>query len=258
MVDLKLVDYIKRHIQRGYKKEEITQILIKNKWDKKDISEAFKYLSTKKVQPNVSSQPMQLQPKKQQPNKQQYLLTLKNFISGARAKGIKDDQIKNALLTKKWPTDLVNEAFSSLQMVGRGAKPVTKPLSDKPRQPFNAKLLVWYLIAFVVAGIIIAGTIFVYYYVVGLSQYTIVVDGEEQYGKCLELDCSDMKDEAFNYAAESLTLMLIIGGIASLLIVTLYAFLPFRNAILWIVNILYFLFLIFIGIRWIMFNQSIS
>ncbi len=260
MVDLRLVDYIKRHVDRGYSKEEITDILKKNKWTKSEISEAYKYYDSKRndLQKTVSK-PAQLAEDSTSPTRRQQLATLKQFIARSRTRGINDQQIKTALKAKKWPDDLLEEAFSILPSVEMPAqKPQPKPQAVKqPREPFNFKLLIWYIIAFIVATAIISGTVFVYYYVVGLSNYTVSVNGEEQHGKCLELDCSDMKESAFDYATNNLVLMLIIGGVASLLIVTLYAFLPIRNTILWIVNILYFLFLVFIGVRWILFNRTI-
>ena len=254
MVDLKLVDYIKRHLQKGYKESELKGILIKNKWDKKEVNEAFAYLSSKKepIQKPVSK-PTQLT--ETSSTKQNQLNALNKFIKKSRQRGISDQEIKNALLAKRWPADLVEKGFEGPAQVQE--KPVKEQKPKQPREPFNFKLLMWYIVAFIVASIILTGTLFVYYYVIGLSEYTITANGEEQRGKCLELDCSDMKDSAFNYAMESIVLMLAIGVGAALLIVLLYSLLPIKNVILWIVNILYFLFLVYIGIKWIVFNQSI-
>lgn len=249
MVDLKLVNYIKRHLQKGYSKKELVDILKKNKWDKKEIDSAFNFISSKKDAKPASK------PASTKPTKQEHLAVLKGFISRSRAKGISDEEIKNALIAKKWPNDLIQRGFGSA-----GVEKVTRPPEEKPKKekvPFRLSQLVWYFIAFIVAGIIISGTIFVYYYVVGLSQFTITIDGEEQYGKCFEVDCSDMKESAFDYAKDNIQFMLIVGAIASLVIVLLYALLPIKNIILWIVNILYFLFLVYIGVRWIMFTRSI-
>jgi hypothetical protein len=253
MVDLKLVDYIKRHLQKGYKENELKDILIKNKWDKNEVTEAFAYLSSKKepVQ-KPASKPAQLT--ETSVTQQNQLIALKQFIKKSRQKGISDQEIKTALLAKRWPADVVAKGFEGPAQV---QEKVQEQKPKQPKKPFNFKLLMWYVLAFIVASIILTGTIFVYYYVLGLSEYTINVNGEEQRGKCLELDCSDMKDHAFDYAMDSIVLMLAIGIGAALLIVLLYALLPVKNAILWIVNILYFLFLVYIGIRWIVFNQSI-
>ncbi|MCD4759615.1 hypothetical protein K8R33_01870 [archaeon] len=251
MVNLKLVDYVKRHLQKGYKEQEIKKILIKNKWDKEEINEVFKFISSKKKIASSQTKPNRLNTQQ----KKDPSVTLIPFIAKARKRGVSEEEIRTALITKKWPTNLVDNAMASGKPAKVKEKKEFKP--KQPREPFNFKLLLWYVLAFIVAATIIAGTVFVYYYVVGLSQYTVVSNGEELTGKCIELDCSDMKDFAFDYAKENLTIMLIIGGIASLLIVLLYALLPVRNGILWGVNILYFLFLIFIGVRWILFNRSI-
>lgn len=255
MVDLKLVDYIKRHLQKGYKENEIKDILIKNKWDKNEIKEAFAYISSKRVpEQGPVSKPTQLT--ETSSTQQNQLNSLKQFIKRSRQKGISDQEIKSALLAKRWPVDLVEQGFEGPAQFQEQRK-VQEQKPKKPRKPFNFKLLVWCIVAFIVASIILSGTIFVYYYVVGLSQYTITVGGEEERGKCLELDCSDMKDSAYSYAMESIMLMLMIGVGAAFIIVLLYSLLPVKNAILWIVNILYFLFLVYIGIKWIVFNQSI-
>ncbi len=257
MVDLKLVDYIKRHVARGYGNEEIKKILIDNQWDKKEVEKAFKFLSEKK-EPTQKIVPTE-KPTATQPKNLAQLQILKSFILNSRAKGIKDQEIKSALLSKKWPEDLVDEGFSDLQTTKeqKPTKPVEKAKPKKERKPFNWKMLIWYFVAFIVATAIITGTIFVYYYVVGLSEYTVTVDGETLHGKCLQLNCSDMKTSELDYAKESLTLMGIIGLAASLLIVSLYAFLPYRHVVLWTVNILYFLFLVYIGYVWIAFTGSL-
>jgi hypothetical protein len=261
MVDLKLVDYIRRHVDRGYGKEEIKKILIENQWDKNEVGKAMKFLEEKKSP--VKKIIPKSKPVITQPQDMAKLQILKNFISNSQAKGIKDSEIRNALLAKKWPEALVAEGFADLRKPTITQKPAItqKPtITQKPkkeRKPFDWKMLVWYLVAFIVAATIITGTIFVYYYVVGLSDYTVSVDGESLHGKCLQLNCSDMKGSAMEYANESLITMIIIGLISSLLIVSLYAFLPYRHVVLWIVNVLYFIFLVYIGYVWISFTGSL-
>jgi len=251
MVDLKLVDYIKRHLERGYSEDELKKILKENEWDGKEVNTAFKFLNSKKTKREKPSKPLVTKP-----TQGDQLRILKNFIVNARSKGIKDDEIRSALLTKKWPENLVIQGFADLRPAAKMPKPdMTKP--KKPRQPFNWKLLIWYVVAFIIATAILAGTIFVYYYVVGLSDYTVTVDGEALHGKCLELNCSDMKQSALTYAQDNLGTMFIIGAIASLVIVSAYAFLPFRQVVLWVVNSLYFIVLAYIGYIWIGFTGSL-
>ena len=113
MVDLKLVDYIKRHLQKGYKENELKDILIKNKWDKNEVTEAFAYLSSKKepVQ-KPASKPAQLT--ETSVTQQNQLIALKQFIKKSRQKGISDQEIKTALLAKRWPADVVAKGLKGL------------------------------------------------------------------------------------------------------------------------------------------------
>lgn len=284
MADQKLVEYIKRHLQKGYKKEELQKILVQNGWSKDEVSEAFKSMENKQTQPREIEKPKEKpiqQPTQQKPlpvehkeekgpSKQEQLAVLKSFILSSRSKKISDFEIKNALRSKGWPEDLINQGFNIVGPIQQ-PKPIQQPAQQKPvpiddkkwvskpkkeRKPINAKKIIWFIIAFIVAAVIITGTIFVYNYVIGLSTYTVLQNGQEYTGKCLNLDCSDMKDSAFNYAKESFILALIVGVIASLITVILYATLPFRNIVLWVVNGLYFLFLIYIGYVWIAFSSS--
>jgi hypothetical protein len=258
MVDLKLVDYIRRHIDRGYGKEEIKKILIENQWDKKEVDLAMNFLEEKKTP--VKTIIPKSKPVVTQPNNITKLQILKNFINNSRAKGIKDSVIRAALLAKKWPESLLAEGFSDLRKPIEQKVIIQEKSKEKPkkeRKPFNWKMLIWYIVAFIMAAAIIAGTIFVYYYVMGLSDYTVTMDGVAVHGKCLQLNCSDMKGAALDYANGSLITMAMIGLIAALFIVSLYAFLPYRQAILWIVNLLYFLFLVYIGYVWISFTGSL-
>lgn len=254
MTDLQLVNYIKRHLEKGYTKQEIEKILSENNWDKNEIKHAFEVIMTKKQLPK--------EPIKKQKNIQKggsektnfdQINTLKNFILAIRARKVDDGKIKDALIKKKWPETLIENAFSELK--GGKEKPSNKTFI-KPKiqkKPFNFKKLFLYILGFIVLTAILTGTIFVYQYVVGLSSYEVLVNGEMETGKCEELNCSDMKDSAFNFANDNLILYLGISAIISLLIGGLYAFRSIRDKVLWGANILYFCFLIFIGYTWISF-----
>jgi len=251
MVNLKLADYIKRHLQKGYSKEEIMKVLKKNKWNKTEISDAFKQISSNKRDPSaVTSKPAK--PIGKAATNQAQLITLKRFITNARRKGVGDMQIKDALLAKNWPKDLVDQGF-------QGPKPVEEKVQEKPKKvkkPFDGKKFMWYVLSFFIVALVLSGTVFVFYYVLGLADYTITVGGEEVRGKCLDKDCSAMRESAFSFALDNIIFILILGAVASLIIILLYALLPVKNIILWTANILYFLFLVFIGVRWLMFTNS--
>jgi len=277
MADPKLIEYIKRHLQKGYKKDELQKILIQNGWSKDEVNEAFKSMNSKQSEKQKETSIQTKQPVKQiersaqvqthqehTPSRQEQLAVLKNFILSSRSKKLSDFEIKNALRSKGWPEDLLEQGFRMLgpaqQPVKQTERPIQQPAQPKPikeRKPINVKKIIWFFVAFIIAAVIISGTILVFNYVLGLSDYTISQGGEDIKGKCLELDCSDMKEFAFNYAQDALSSAIMIGLIASLVIVLLYAFLPFRNVILWVVNGLYFVFLVYIGYIWIAFSSSI-
>lgn len=277
MADPKLIEYIKRHLQKGYKKDELQKILIQNGWSKDEVSEAFKSMNSKQSEKQKETSIQTKQPVKQiersaqvqthqehTPSRQEQLAVLKNFILSSRSKKLSDFEIKNALRSKGWPEDLLEQGFRMLGPAQQPVKQIERPIQQqvqpkpiKERKPINIKKIIWFFVAFIIATVIISGTILVFNYVLGLSDYTISQGGEDIKGKCLELDCSDMKEFAFNYAQDALSSAIMIGLIASLAIVLLYAFLPFRNVILWVVNGLYFVFLVYIGYIWITFSSSI-
>ncbi len=261
MVDLALVNYLKRHLQKGYTKDELTKILTKNGWSKKELSEAFKLAESNKklISHQISKQPKTNTQQTRNEKIQAQILILKNFILKSRERGIKDETIRNALTAKRWPANLIEEGFKAAGPAQQTKqKPIEQKKEEKPKKPFNWKMLLWYLLAFIVVSAIITGTIFVYYYVTGLSEYKVIINGTEYHGRCLNTGCSDMKDYALNYAKENLQQMILIGAGSAFLIVALYAITQIRNVILWVVNIAYFLFLIFIGVRWVLFTKSIS
>ena len=39
---------------------------------------------------------------------------IKNYIEGVLAKGFKKEQVRNALIAKKWPADVIDSAFKEL------------------------------------------------------------------------------------------------------------------------------------------------
>jgi hypothetical protein len=251
MTDLQLVNYIKRHLEKGYAKPEIEKILFQNNWDKNEIKHAFEVIESKK---KVTKEPIKkIQNKKEELEKTNFnqISTLKNFILAIRARKIDDKKIKDALIKKRWPEDLIKIAFSELKGEKPSSKTFIKPKVQ--RKPFNFKKLFLYILGFIILTAILAGTIFVYQYVVGLSSYEVIINGSPETGKCIELNCSDMKNFAFNFANENLILYFGISAIISLLIGGLSAFGSIRNWTLWGANILYFCFLIFIGYTWINF-----
>ncbi len=266
MVDLQLVDYIKRHLAKGYTKQEIEKILSENNWEKKEVKDAFKIIENKKkVSKPVKKSSLTPKEEKYQEKavtNHDQITTLKNFILSIRARGVKDEEIKKALLTKRWPSDLIDMAFKELKPVKEDKPSSTsfvkpKIQKKKPKKPFNFKKVLWYILGFIIMTAVLTGTFFVYNYVVGLSSYEVTINGVSETGKCINLDCSDMKDHAFNYANDKLMFYLGVSAAIALLITSLYAVPTIKNGILWGANILYFLFLIYIGYTWISFTGTI-
>ena len=265
MVDLQLVDYIKRHLSKGYTKQEIEKILADNNQEKKETKEAFKIIENKKKisKPVKKSSLTPKEEKYQQKavTNHDQITTLKNFILSIRARGVKDEEIKKALVTKRWPFDLIDVAFKELKPVKEDKPSSTsfvKPqIQKKPKKPFNFKKLLWYILGFIIMAAVLTGTFFVYQYVLGLSSYEVTINGVTETGKCTNLDCSDMKNYAFDFASENLMFYLGISAAIALLITSLYAIPTIKNGILWGANILYFLFLIYIGYTWISFSGAI-
>jgi len=256
MTDLQLVNYIRRHLEKGYTKRELEFILSKNNWDKNEVKHAFKIIETKKPISKTFLEHKKSQEKIIQPNFEQ-INTLKNFIISIRARKVDDVKIKEALLKKKWPEKSIDLAFSELKKENKekpSQKTFVKPtIQKKPREPHNFKKLLPYLIGIIILTIVLTGTIFVYQYIVGLSNYEVTIDGIIETGKCEELNCSDMKSHALDHANENLILYFGISIIISLLMVGLYAFEKIRTAALWGANLLYFGFIIFIGYTWMSF-----
>ncbi|MBT3416530.1 hypothetical protein HON86_01655 [Candidatus Woesearchaeota archaeon] len=256
MADLQLVNYIKRHLEKGYTKRELENILSKNNWNKNEVKQAFRIIETKKKMPKPVQKQKNSEKKITQPNFEQ-INTLKNFIISIRARKVDDAKIREALSKKKWPEKSIDLAFSELKKENKekpSQKTFVKPaIQKKPRQPFNFKKLLPYLIGIIVLTIVLTGTIFISQYVVGLSTYEIKINGMQETGKCKSLDCSDMKNFAFNHANEKLILYFGISIIVSLLMAGLYAFEKIRTAALWGANLLYFGFLIFIAYTWMSF-----
>jgi hypothetical protein len=271
MVDQALVYYIRDAILKGYTKDEIKKILLENEWTEKEIAEGFEALSKLKAQETVKPE----QPKTESQTKQEILTPIEKnrlvkFIKEALAKEITEEEIKSALKWKGWPEQKINAAFELIKKEEQPPqeKPVTikeeKPEIKKPKIQIKTKItpatITSYILSFLLIAIVLGSTISLLFYVIAITNYEIVDPntGQTVKGQCLEEKCADMKEFGMTKVKEKLTLTLILSSILALVIVLSYALVPFKAALLWITNLLYFMFITYIAYLWIRFNSTLG
>jgi hypothetical protein len=245
MVDPSLIDYIKDGINKGYKKPELEKILKENGWTNLEITEAFKSLEQK--------------PSSEAPDK-----NLLIFINSALAKGIPEQKIRQALSAKNWPADKVDVAFKNSNSPSKekkplfGAKKEEKAKSNfKPKLEFNYKKLLIYLGVFILVSAVLALSLGVFFYIQSMVGYTIADPntGEELRGYCLQEDCSDMKEHIYQKIGDNQILIISLALAISLVLVLLHAFIPGKEKLIWIANIVFFLFICYMLFMWLVANN---
>jgi hypothetical protein len=217
-----------------------------------------------------------------------------NFIKNALSNGYSEDYVSNGLKAKGWPQSAINEALqvAKSQMKPQSvAKPgplqqaantqpqilkqpqqiVIKPQSqpiqiksktesaEKPKKSVSIKSISIPGLTFVGIFILLTFTILVYFYMDGITHYTIPdKDGKLLTKQCTQSDCSDLRAFALSAANQKFVLSLIIGLVVSALIVITYLILPEKGkgVFFWIMNGLYFLAIFFIAVKWIMFSMA--
>ncbi len=251
MADPKLIDYAKKGLAKGYSEEELSKILRESGWTDLEISSAFNEI--KKVKP-VASKPEKKSVMDKTKIKDQILI---NFIQASLNKGINEDKIRESLLSKNWPPEKINAAFSKVSkpVLSTQEKPIQEEYKPK-RKGFDWKTLLIYIGVFFVITIILSLSIGVFYYIQGMKNYEITDPntGERVKGYCLVEDCSDMKEYIFNNIQDNLALIFIISIILSLVLTLSYFFIPYKEMIIWIANIGFFLFICFMLYMWLMAN----
>ena len=112
MVNLKLVDYIKKNKKKGYSDEEILKILEENDWEKKEINEAYSFIKSYKKQEQVQKkQEIKTQKGQINPN------SLSKFIQSSLSKGISEREIRLALSLKGWRQEIIDESFRNIKFI---------------------------------------------------------------------------------------------------------------------------------------------
>ena len=245
MVDLKLVSYIKENKKRGYSREALINILRDNGWTKEEINSAWRFIEKNKDSP-----------KKEIKKNEKTKNPLSDFINQSLEKGISEGEIRLALSSKGWSPELIDKSFRKAKF------PIIKQIrEEKPQQPpkqkGDIKKIFKYILALVFMSSLLVGTSGVYLYIQGMSSYVIVTTtGEELSGTCLEKSCSDLKEYAFTHVFDNILEYIIASLIIALVLLLLYGFLPYKHEVIWTYNIIYFLILVFIVFKWIMFQRT--
>ena len=245
MVDQSLADYIKDGLDKGYKKPELEKILKENGWSNVEIAEAFGALEKK--------------PAGEAPDK-----TLLNFINGALTKGIPEAKIRQALSAKNWPKEKIDIAFqntnksksekNALSNVGKEEKSKSE---FKPKVAFNYKKVLIYIGVFILISAVLSLSLGVFFYIQAMVGYTITDPntGEELRGYCIQEDCSDMKEHIYQNIGDNKVLILSMALAISLVLVLLHAFIPGKEKLVWIANIIFFLFICYMLFMWLVANN---
>jgi len=239
MVDPSLIGYIKDGLNKGYKQPELEKILKENGWSNLEISEAFKSMEKK--------------PSGEAPDK-----TLLTFINGALAKGIPESKIKQALASKNWPKEKVDIAFGSINKPTEKRKTFTDSKKEgRPKINFNYKKVLIYLGVFILISAVLALSLGVFFYIQAMVGYTITDPntGDELRGYCVQEDCSDMKEHIYQSIGDNQILIISLALTISLVLVLLHAFIPGKEKLVWIANIIFFLIICYMLFMWLVANN---
>lgn len=243
MVDLKLISYIKSSLEKGYSKEELTKILIENGWSKKEANIGFKFLEK-----HLKEKGKKAEIKK---------TPLIEFIENSLKDGISEGEIRLALSAKGWKNEVVDNAFKKIKFPVIIQKKEKKPQRIREKSKLNFKNTFLHIISFIVISLILSLTFAVFIYIEGLNNYTIIDEqGNELTKTCIQDDCSDIIKFGFSYVYNNVWIYVGISVLIALMMVILYMLLPFKKELLWIYNVLYFLFLLVIIYNWIMFQRG--
>jgi len=248
MVDQSLIDYIKDGLKKGYKRPELEKILKENGWANLEISEAFQSLDKKGDRPQ-STGPVDP--------------ILLNFINGALAKGINESKIRQALMAKNWPKEKIDSAFEKANRPSMKTQEVSIQREEKQKDitqqkgNFNYKKLLIYTGIFFLIFAILSLSLGVFFYIQAMVGYTIIDPntGDKLNGYCLQENCQDMKDYIYTQVGNNSVLIFTIAGALALTLVLLHAFIPGKEKLIWISNIVFFLFICYMLFMWLVANN---
>ena len=190
--------------------------------------------------------------------------SLVSFIKNALAKGYSEDYVRKGLLAKNWPLDKINEfiLIAKSQLLPK-REPIKEPEIKiepllKPKKHVSAKAISITTLSFIGIFLLLTFTLLVYFYMNGVINYKVIdpTTDKEFKKSCLYQDCHDLRDAALVATKSKLILSIIIGFVTSALIVLVYRLIPYKNIFFWVVNSLYFLFIIIIAFIWLRFANS--
>lgn len=242
MVDKKLINYIKDGLKKGYSRQELEKILRSSGWSGSEIAEGF---GDPKPQKNIS--------------KRQVITgknnALDNFINKALAKGIPEQKIRQVLLQKKWPAYKINSTLSRIKKPQQTFQPKEiSPVSAgiETKKSSGVKKIFTYVLWFFIISAVLSIGIGVFYYIQGIGSYTVVDPNTNQQvtGKCLNEDCSDLRNYVYDNLLSKLVLIISIAASIALVIVLLNLFMPQRQWIIWIADILFFIYILYLLYLW--------
>ncbi len=200
------------------------------------------------------------------------------FLKDAIKKGYSEDYLKQGLLAQGWPEQEVTETINQVKkelsqpIITEQKKPEEKPserpqpviIQEKPKKEHgvSSKNIFVYSISFIGVVLIIFLTLSVYSYIDGIKRYTVTdpQTGNPVTGHCLQSDpeCKLMKAFAIDEVKKSVLTNALIAVIASLVVIIVYIFIPFKKAFVWSINILYLITIIIIYVIWLRFARTSS
>jgi len=155
------------------------------------------------------------------------------------------------LASKNWPVEKIEMAFP------KSSKPAnTEKIKNKEKKKAGARKIISYMGIFIIISIVLSLSIGVFFYIQALSGYEVTDPntGELVKGYCLQEDCQNMKNYIYDSIYGKMFLILSIALGVSLILTLLHALTPKKELIIWIANILFFLFIIYLLIMWFMAN----
>ena len=198
---------------------------------------------------------------------------LVDFIKKELKNGHSEEFLRQGLLTKGWPLDIVDDSIKEakrqttveayLTLAPKIETPTVeevKRISDRPiihKSRFDRYTLTISIVMFLVIAIIISFTSLVFFYMQGVMDYKIFdpVTGQTLSRQCVFQNCSDLRDFAIDFAKTKILTSLIIGLVTSISIVIIYNLISFKKVFLWVIQALFLLFLLFMGFTWFRFTR---
>ncbi len=191
--------------------------------------------------------------------------SLIDFIKQARSKGYQDDLIRRSILDKGWPLEEVNVAFNILKTTQEFTPytiPIQKPIQEpkkevQEKKKTSSKEILKWASAGLGILLLLTFTFLVFFYMNALMDYAVVDSAtqQESTNRCLNPDCSDLKEYALSAMKEKALLASIMSLITTITILAVYKLIKFKKTFIWILNIIYFFVLAIFFYLWLTFSK---